>query len=72
MSTRPPAEKVNPAMILEGGDLESAAEIRALATQRVEKRMQWKPSHPMEEEIFQLAIRCAEHFLLKKREQTAS
>jgi hypothetical protein len=52
---------------LEGVDSELNSEIRALATQRVEKRMGWKPCNPMEEEIYRLAIHHAERLLLEER-----
>ena len=53
---------------LELVDSKSDSEIRALATQRVDRRMRWKPCNPMEEEIYQVAIQCAEHVLLRKKE----
>jgi hypothetical protein len=43
------------------------SESRALATQRVNKRIRWKPSNPMEEEIYQLALQSAEHSLSERR-----
>jgi len=48
-------------------DSTANSEIRALASQRVNKRIRWKPCNPMEEEIYQLALQSAEHLLLEKR-----
>ena len=45
----------------------SNSEIRALAAQRVAKRIRWKPCNPMEEEIYQLALQFAEQSLSGKR-----
>jgi hypothetical protein len=48
------------------------SEIRALAAQRVAKRIRWKPCNPMEEEIYQLALRAVEHSLSGNRSKQHS
>ena len=49
-------------------DSKSKGGIRDQAVQRVNKRIRWKPGHPIEEEIYEVAIQHAEHFLLNKEE----
>jgi hypothetical protein len=50
-------------------DSQSNSNISPLAAQRVQKRIRWKPCNPMEEEIYQLALKSAEHALSEKRSQ---
>jgi len=52
----------------ERGDLASEDEIQMRAIRRVNERMRWKPSHPIEEEIYQIAIQRVDHLLRDKKE----
>ena len=47
-------------------DPEPPDEIRLLAIKQVNGRMRWKPSHPIEEEIRDVAVQQAEHLLREK------
>jgi hypothetical protein len=52
-----------------GGDSRSADEIRLLAIKQVNGRMRWKPSRPIEEEIWEAAVQRAEHLFQGKKEE---
>ena len=53
----------------EGSDSISSEELRRLTIQQVERRMRWKPSNPIEEEIFEMAIEQAKRLLVKEKKK---
>jgi hypothetical protein len=52
-----------------GGDSRSADGIRLLAIKQVNGRIRWKPSHPIEEEIWEAAIQQGEHLFQEIKEE---
>ena len=62
-------ESVTVADDAEGDDSCSADEIRLMAIKEVNGRMRWKPSHPIEEEIWEAAVQQAERLFKEKKEE---
>ncbi len=59
-------------MEMEKDNSASQDEIRLEAIRRVDDRMRWRPNHPLEKEIYQIAVERADHLLREKAEEGQS